>query len=88
MDMFEKGIYAILAGGMAYLTFWMVRTIIAAIRTGKARPNARLDEVTRDHHPIAYWSFVISWSLLLIPATAGVTVLLVGTVLGFVPISR
>lgn len=88
MDMLLKGVYAILAGSMAYLAFRMVRTIIAAVRTGTARPNARLDAVTRDRHPVAYWSFVLSWSLLLIPATAGVTALLVGAVLGFVPISR
>ena len=80
-----KFIYAPLAAGMAYVAYDATRTVAQAIKSGIASPNSRLPAVTKAGQPCAYWSFVISWCILVIPLSVVTTILFIGVVLGLTP---
>jgi hypothetical protein len=68
------------------LTAIEIRHIAKAICLGKARPNTRLPPVTKTENPVAYWAFVVSWMMIVIPASAATAALFIGAALNYIPI--
>jgi hypothetical protein len=78
--------YGTLGIAMIVLTAIAIRTIAKAIIFGTAKPNTRLPPIIKTDNPVAYWAFVISWMMIVIPASAATAVLFIGAALGYIPI--
>lgn len=78
--------YGTLGIAIIALTMFEIKHIAKAISLGKARPNTRLPPITKTENPVAYGAFVVSWMMIVIPASAATAVLFIGAALGYIPI--
>lgn len=82
MDMaWTRYVYAPLAAGMLFIMYNLCHAVVDAIATGVVQPSQRLPAVRKSRQPVAYWSYVIALSVLVIPALALGTAAMIGLML-------